>query len=134
MRQEKETGGILKFLGLKRVLAANIAIFALVGWGFAGEYLRNREMQQEIDSLEGRAASLQEKNDKLAEATERFGSTAVIEREARLKLNLQKPGETVVVVRETAKLQDSEDPAGPAPEGESRGGTNPSKWWHYFFR
>ena len=43
---------------------------------------------------------LQEKNGELVAATERFGSRAVLEREARLKLNLQRPGEEVVVVRE----------------------------------
>jgi cell division protein FtsB len=134
MRRETESGGIIRMLGLKRVLAVNVAVFALVSWGLAGEYLRNREMQKEIDTLETRANGMQEKNADLADATERFGSQAVLEREARLKLNLQKPGEAVVVVRDAAPRPVAE--AGGKSRNEGSGaapGSNAAKWWHYFF-
>lgn len=133
MRGETESGGIIRMLGLKRVLAANVAIFALVGWGLAGEYLRNREMQKEIDRLETRANGLQEKNGELADVTERFGSQAVLEREARLKLNLQKPGEAVVVVRDAAPRPVAEAGGNDAGGSGAATGSNAAKWWHYFF-
>jgi cell division protein FtsB len=134
MRKETE-GGIGNVLGLKRVLAANLAIFALVGWGLAGEYLRNRDMQKEIDLLDGQASALEQRNGELKEAGERFGSAAVLEREARLKLNLQKPGENVVVVRDVKVASGSDGEDGAAGDADDGGGmTNAAKWWHYFFR
>ncbi len=134
MRRETESGGIARLLGLKRVLAASAAIFAVVGWGLTGEYLRNREMQKEIDALEARAGGLEAKNGELAAATERFGSRAVIEREARLKLNLQKPGEAVVVVRDATPRPAAEAEARDASGGSGTpAGSNAAKWWHYFF-
>lgn len=134
MPRETESGGIVRMLGLKRVLAVNVALFALVSWGLAGEYLRNREMQKEIDTLETRANGLQEKNGELAAATERFGSRAVLEREARLKLNLQRPGEAVVVVR-NATPRPVAEAGGQGANGDTgaTAGSNAAKWWHYFF-
>ncbi|MEK7764654.1 MAG: hypothetical protein AAB368_00315 [bacterium] len=60
----------------------------------------------------------------------RFETSGFLEREARLKLNLQKPGETVVVVeRSAAAAASSTARAVPVRERYS----NVERWWLYFF-
>jgi cell division protein FtsB len=115
------------------VLAANLALFALAAWGFAGEYVRNRDMQREIDELEARATDLETTNADLADLAERLASPQAAEREARLKLNLKRPGEEVIVVRGAGQRASEPDaaPAGPVP---ARSTSNVGKWWRHFFR
>jgi cell division protein FtsB len=134
-RAEKE-GGVRRFLGLKRVLAANVVIFAVVAWGLAGEFLRNRDMQREIDRLDGQASQMEKKNSDLQDLGQRFSSQAMLEREARTKLNLQKPGEQVVIVRDGGRTDDGAEiePAAGAAADEDQGPGNAAKWWRYFFR
>ena len=131
--QEPQPGRFRRLIGLKRVLFANLVVFALIGWGFSGEVLRNRDMQREIDRLKGEESQLVTKNGELAELSQRASSREVLEQQARLKLNLQKPGEQVVVVRPgPGRSDDDPVPARASPKDEHR--SNPARWWHYFFR
>jgi len=112
---------------MKRVLAANLLLLALVVWGFYGEYSRNRELQEEIDALDARAAEVERRNLELEELGRRFDSSEVFERDARLKLNLRKPGEEVVVIRgEMSARELSEVPEEGRPR--QQGLSNLKKW------
>jgi hypothetical protein len=53
------------------------------------------------------------------------------ERQARLRLNLQKPGETTVVVPDAGESDGA--PAAIRSAPVEPGLPNPVKWWHYFF-
>ncbi len=124
-----------RLLGLKRVLFANLVIFGLVGWGFSGEFMRNREMQQEMDRLQAQADAVESRNLQLSQLSRDFASEDAVEREARLKLNLRKPGEQVVVVQGAAGHEEA------APDGAAGGPSAPApdepnyrKWWRYFFK
>jgi len=131
--QEPQPGRFRRLIGLKRVLFANLVVFAIIGWGFSGEMLRNRDMQREIDRLKEEAAQLETKNAELAQLSDRASSRQVLEQQARLKLNLQKPGEQVVVVRPgPGRAEDEPVPVRPVSEDEPK--SNPGRWWHYFFR
>lgn len=136
-RDQKEKG-IGRFLGLKRALAVNVAVFAVVGWGLTGEFLRNRDMQKEIDRLDSQAKQMERQNLRLEDLGRRFSSDAMLEREARTKLNLQKPGEQAVVVRDAGAISaDGGASSGVDDSASGRSGDvlgNASKWWHYFFR
>jgi hypothetical protein len=56
-----------------------------------------------------------------------------LEQEARLKLNLQKPGESVVIIPGVGGGRElGENVAG--MEGENKAISNPKKWWNYFFK
>ena len=134
LAREGQSGRFRRLIGLKRVLAANLVVFAVVGWGFSGEVMRDRTMQKEVDRLKSQADELEVKNLELAELSKRFSTTEMLERQARLKLNLRKPGEEVVVVR-----QGNGQPGGgdPVPARAVDGGpprSNLGRWWHYFFR
>jgi len=99
MNRKRE--GLAKLMGMRSFLVVNLGLALLIGWGFTGEYIRNREMRHEIESLRLQAEEMQDRNVELAQLAERYSGSAMLEREARLKLNLKKPGENVVVVRDT---------------------------------
>lgn len=135
MPQQQEAprpGRFRRLIGLKRTLIVNGAVFALVAWGLSGEFLRNRDMQGEIQRLEAEAEDLEDKNAELAETSARASSRGVLEREARTKLNLRKPGEEVVVVSPGPGRPEEM----PSPEAAKDDGprSNPERWWRYFFR
>jgi cell division protein FtsB len=117
----------------KTLLVANLAFLALAGWGFGGEFMRNRDMQQDIDRLQAQADSLESKNFEIARIGRGLTSSDALEREARLKLGLQRPGESVIIIKDTqppppAKLADNA-----TPDAQPRV-SNALKWWRYFFQ
>ena len=91
-------------------------------------------LQAQADALLAHTIDLSEL--KTAMQTESY-----IEREARLKLGLKKPGETVIVIQDEANVSatqtwsDPNDPLGYVIEGDQTNVAvaNPQKWWYYFF-
>lgn len=132
-QQDPHAGRFRRVIGLKRTLIVNVVVFALVAWGLSGEFMRNREMQQEIDKLRNEATDLETKNTALEETSARASSQGVLEHEARTKLNLRKPGEEVVVVR-PGPGEPAADEAPARVDRETEPASNPARWWHYFFR
>ena len=121
-----------ELLRRKTLLAANLALLMLVGWGFGGEFMRNRDMQADIDRLRVQAESLESKNLEIARIGQGLTSSDALEREARLKLGLQKPGEYVIVIKDNQPPP----PAGPTDAAKQDAHprvSNARKWWRYFF-
>lgn len=133
-KETPQRKGIGHFLGLKRVLAVNLAVFAVIGWGFSGEYLRNRSLQKEIDRLQAQAHELEVQNLGLIDISRHFASSQAVEREARLKLGLRRPGEEVVVVQGDDRPPPPAAEAAAAPAAGPPDEPNHRKWWRYFFR
>lgn len=119
-----------RLFALKSVLVANAVVFGFVGWGFMGEYLRNRDLQREIDALAARSSQIQTKNVELIELGKRLETRALVEREARLKLSMRRPGEQVVVVQGGVDAKRAKD----GDAGTAGPLTNAAKWWRYFFK
>lgn len=111
----------------KLFLTGVVVALLLVGMGVGRVVLRNRALAQEVATLEAEAAALQSRNATLGELMKRFDTQAFLEHEARVKLNLQKPGERVVAFR-------SGEPTSTTPAQITH--TAPSTfalWWEYFF-
>ncbi len=130
MEDQKE--GAKKVLGMKSVLFVNAAILALAAWGFAGEYAHNRVLAEEISRLESRKTELATATSQLASLGEKLAAGDVLERDARTKLGLMKPGEEVVVVRGISSA-----PTAPialvATFTDNSPKANAAQWWRYFF-
>jgi cell division protein FtsB len=94
--------------------------------GFGREVLRSRQIDREIAELKSESERLRARNFEIASLHASLSSGEYVEREARTKLNLQKEGERVVVVRKEAESPPGSSEA-PAPEW-----TNVKKWWTYF--
>ncbi|MEA3248864.1 MAG: septum formation initiator family protein [Patescibacteria group bacterium] len=129
---------ITEFLKMRSVLVAELVIALLIAWGFAGEFMRSRDMQTEIDRLQAQAESFEAHNLELADIAERYSSSSMLEREARLKLNMRRPGEEVVIVRESdVTVLESVARDGTAEVGGDSPGhkalANAKKWIRHLF-
>lgn len=104
-------------------LVGGTIVAILIAISVGRELYTNYTMQKDIRALEQEAARLDSRRLELLDLAKKFESGEFLEREARLELGLQKPGEHVVVVQ-------------PATDGErsaARGPrSNPEHWWDYF--
>jgi cell division protein FtsB len=120
----------------------NIIIVVLLGMSLGREVVRNRSISAEITDLEIEADGLIARNIEISDLRTAMQTESFVEREARLKLGMKKPGETVLVVydngTDSSEGDDSEDlndPLGFVLDGTDDYDTvtNTSKWWYYFF-
>lgn len=119
------------------VFAASGALFLVAGASTVRESYREwkvdqeiRQMQAEIERLEGRKLTL-------AELIQRLDSPDAMDKEARTRLGLRKPGERVIILRgaedPTTWQDDAVEALGPESGAPSDERTNPRRWLDYFF-
>lgn len=117
------------------------ALTGLMGVSLARESLRSRQIDREIAALQAEAERLRVKNFEISSLTRVLDDRDYLEREARLKLNLRKEGERVVVLTDPVPAAGGglsgppsrKDSAGAILEDAKEGWSNPKKWWAYFF-
>jgi hypothetical protein len=116
-------------LGLFLLLAAFCGMVYLL----AGEIDKRYSLEKEIRSLSAQIREIEASNTELANMIDYFSSISFQERELRQKLNLQRPGEHVVVLpalnATNSAPQSQILPTGPASEEP-----NWKLWWNYFFK
>lgn len=124
---------IRRLLSWRALFAANLLAAAFVSVGLGREWVRQQALRDEIGRLQGRADELAARELELFALTSSLRTESFIEREARLKLGLKKPGESVVVVRGAADAIPVADPEGGGAQPSGGDVANPAKWWYYFF-
>ncbi len=131
---------IRKLLSSKAFLFSAILILAVLVVNLGRESYRKYQLTKEINKLESEINQLEGKNKQLADMMEYFKDESYLEKEARLKLNLKKPGEKVVIVsphkEEIPENESAEKRLEQARKQEINGeGDLPNhwKWWEYFF-
>ncbi|MFH1866719.1 MAG: septum formation initiator family protein [Patescibacteria group bacterium] len=93
--------------------------------------MRKVELTQEINSLQAKINSFEQKNKELSNLISYFQTNEFREREARLRLNLQKPGEQVVIIPQNGESSVlGEQTSG----GAGYQANNWQKWWNHFFK
>ena len=133
---------IKRFLQWRLFFVVNLVVIALLGFTLGREYLKTRDIQKQIDGLQAQADELTSKNLSMTELSTAIQTQSFIEREARLKLGMKKPGENVVIFTDEATTDGSPipnegetmDPLGLVLDGtEQPHVANSTKWWYYFF-
>jgi cell division protein FtsB len=110
----------------KAFLAVNVFILALLVFGFVRELFRNYSIEREIAYLEMERVRLEEKNTFLHGYQNYLSSEEFLEKEAREKFGLQRPGETQVYF--------SDDDSGVGDSDDvSEDISNAKKWFLFFF-
>ena len=116
-----------------------------LGSSLGRQIVRDKTIQAQIDALQLEAQELTEQNLAISELSVAMQTESFIEREARLKLGMKKPGETVIVMTDkevapadTNEADGTHDPTDPLQlivENQVTKQTiaNPTKWWYYFF-
>lgn len=124
----------------------NLAILGFLFFSFGREFAGNWEIQKEIRDLEIRAENLKTEHLEIERLVSLSQTEAFLEREARLKLGLNKPGEKVVIIDGdqfgvppiVSAIEGNEIKNDPFLEPAVSNSSpivvaNPLKWWYYFF-
>jgi cell division protein FtsB len=91
------------------------------------EFKKGYEINREIAALHREIVDMEAENRQSLELINYFKTTEYQERQARLLLNLQKPGELVVAL----PFQESQPLANES--AREAGSSNLKMWWEYFF-
>lgn len=113
----------------KYSLFASMAIFLLLIIALGRESYINYQTNQEIKELQEKIEELKKSNVELAEMEKYFQSEEFLEKEARLKLNLIRDGEKLIIVKEEEQNSIEEQ----SEEEKSESVSNFRNWWRYFF-
>ncbi|MDD4606861.1 MAG: septum formation initiator family protein [Patescibacteria group bacterium] len=107
-----------------------LIIFSLVFYSTIKTVFRSQQVNHEIKNLENQALAIEQENLELNKLIQYLDSDEFGERESRLKLGMQKPGEQVVVILDNPNTPDQFENSS---EDELSVSKNCLKWWHYFF-
>lgn len=104
-----------------------LAFLVLMSFPLAKSYSRKVLVDKEIATMQSQVEKFQHENKEMKEMLEYLSSKESAEAQARLNLNLKKPGEAVVVVEPIIKDEENIRLA------EEEACSNLKKWWQYFF-
>lgn len=115
---------------IKIILGIIVLLIVLVMIRLGLEWQKHKDIKDEIARLQNEAEALEGRNLEILELSRELTTEEFMEREARLRLGMQKPGEKVLVVGNTGELR-SRDIEVKAPGASRR--ANAKRWWYYFF-
>lgn len=115
------------------VFGTAIGLFAvLFFFGFMKAFLQDYAIRKEISALEREKAQLEQNKLNLLDRLQDIKSDSFVEKQARLKFGLQKPGESVILFN---TVNGTLDKSATSTTERTMGKTlsNVSSWWQYFF-
>jgi len=122
----------INFFSSRLVAIIGLFIIIYASIGLAKITWQNYKINQKISSLEKELKEMEEENFELKNKILYYRTNAYKERLAREKLNLQKPGEIVVVIPDNLPTTEKkEKTSSKEPKKETK--KNYQKWWDYFF-
>ncbi len=114
-------------------LAANLALLMVVGISTVRETYRGWTVDAEIKALEQKAQQLEGRHSQLSELAAKLQSDQYVEKQARAKLGLQKPGEHVVILEGFSATSASMNLAVADVKPEELDlRSNPQRWLDFF--
>ena len=125
---------------IKKILFSKIFLIFIglcliyLGISTVKETYKRYTLKKEISRLKQKINSLEEKNNKLKELISYFDKESFLEKQARIKLNLKKPGEKVIIIPEPQKEKQEHKEILPKKELKDVSEPNWKKWWNYFFK
>ncbi len=129
--QKNEKSFLKRFFGSRWFLVTAFAVAVLVAFGYARAYYQDYKIRQEIDSLQEQVKKLEHKKLESMDILKYVTSDAFVEEKARTELNLKKPGENVLIIKNQAESVGAEETAQKSPV-EKTLLNNTMKWWYYF--
>jgi cell division protein FtsB len=128
-QMQKPDNFFYRLFSSQRFLAIiGLAFILLIVFPLAKVYTQKRLVEKEINDVEKEIIDFEKTNQDLQQMITYLQSDQSLEEQARLNLNLKKPGEKVIVI-ETPKISSTTEDINKTTASES----NFTKWWHYFF-
>jgi cell division protein FtsB len=117
------------------IVVIGVIIVGLIFYKAYLEAARNKQIDQEIGALQQAAEKIRKNNMDLEEKISYYQTPEYQEKRAKDTLNVQKEGESVVIVKpsQTAKEQEVQ-PVEKKEEVFPSEVPNYKKWWSYFFK
>lgn len=137
IQQSRDENIIKKVLGSKIFLFLAVLALIYLVINLGRESYRKHQLTKEVDNLKLEIERLEGSNQQLANLMDYFKEESFLEKEARLKLNLKKPGEKVVILSDyfnTSSNLDALSNGSHNTETTEEESTNYWKWWEYFFQ
>src|SRR3990172_6468593 len=132
-RGAKKIHLVFKLLGIGALLAAII----MLGYKIYGVSYEKYQINKKVTTLDAVMAELGQKSDDLKALVRRLGDKDYIEKEARKKLNFQKPGEQPVIITKNGAGANNNGPAAKnnsdASVKNSQEESNIKLWYNIFF-
>jgi len=143
-QQDQHKKFIRKMLSSKVFLFFVFVILIVLTINLAQESYRKYQLKKEISELKLEIDRLEGNKDQLSNLMEYFKNDSYLEQEARVKLNLKKPGEKVVILSRDSVTDDNVkvSQSGALEIGNQEieledinlETANYWKWWEYFFK
>ena len=114
----------------------SIAILVLIGlmvFALAKLWPRKLAVENGVDNLSGEISTLEKKNSELARLLDYFKSSAYQEREAKIKLNVRRPDESVGFIYQDPKTINQPDQSIKPADWDLANLSNFQKWLRYLF-
>lgn len=130
-----------RILSFRILLLVNVGVIVFLCLSLGREFVRQLDIKQNVAALQEEVGVLSQRHTELQDLYTSIQTISYVEREARLKLGLQKPGEQVVIVQDPVALQALQEEVGveetmaqiASGEVSHVSYSNPKKWWFYFF-
>jgi len=132
-KSKSEKGLLFKF-----VLVFLMLLLAILTVGTVKEYLRQKDLDKEMETLQAEIDKLNLDRSQFLSSIEAYQNDFFLEQEARLKFNMQKPGEKVLVIP-AERINEIGDTSYllSSSTGEKKENIyikNIRSWWDYFFQ
>lgn len=118
------------------IVVGIVGLILLVAFAFVREYVRNIDIATELERMQSENASLNARHLASLDLISQLSTETTVEGEARAKLNLAKPGETMYVVQDDAPSSPSDSPdesSSFVSLAQDPSLSNSAKWFYYFF-
>lgn len=113
------------------LMIVGFALVIITGSAYIRVVIQKSAVQEEINRLKAEKEKYEANNNDLSGLLDYFASESYKEREMRLKLNIQKPGERVVIISRPDKNEVINSIL--EPDKNSLAFSNIKKWKEYFF-
>lgn len=120
-------------IGSLLVILFGVSVAFIIMIATSKEKTRITGIQKEINTLQEKANDINRANVDLKEKIAYFETDEFKEKEAKEKLNYQKEGERVVIVKSTTQQEEEPTEQGDANDTIEEDLPNYTKWWSQYF-
>ncbi|MBI5079580.1 septum formation initiator family protein [Candidatus Wolfebacteria bacterium] len=110
-----------------------IPIFLALLIGIFQQLYYRYQVKKTLNDLNGEVVNLKNQKDDLSNLINSYKNESNLEKEARVRLNLKKEGEKVVIILPTATSTVEDGEAVLMSSDEIKNLPNYKQWWYYFF-
>lgn len=123
---------LVSLLTSRGIIVVEVLLIAFFAVGITKEVVRRLALRKEINQLEQHITELEAQNRSLGDYVASINTESFQEREARKRLNLQLPGESLLILPETRTLSVN-SASDLSVNTQTPSNSNINRWWKYFF-